>query len=175
MSLQSSFDQAKIGSVFFASNQAAVTLSALSTTATGFILVNPVGSSINIAVLNAQWAFQTAPAAASIVGLAMSPAVSATAVTLTTPINQIQQARLFGSAGTAQAKVCTAATTVGTPVFARIMGGPVAASQISPPYINDQIDGSIILVPGTSVQFAYVTTAAVGLASMTWLEYTPPN
>lgn len=164
---------AKLGQVFFASNQAAVTLSALSTTATGLVLSNPIGSGKNIALISAQWAFQTAPAGASVVGIAMSPGVQATNTTHTTPINQVQMAQLNGTAGVSVARVDSSATTVGTPVFARIMGGPVAASQINPPYINDFIDGAIILVPGTSIQLAYVTTAAVGLGSFTWLEYTP--
>lgn len=167
------FSYTKLGQVFFASNQAAVTLSALSTTATGFILSNPVGSGKNIAVLSVQWAFQTAPAGASVVGIAMSPGPQATNPTHTTPINAVQMGALYGSTGNSVAKVDTAATTVGTPVFARMLGGPVAASQINPPYINDNVDGALILLPGCSIQLAYVTTAAVGLASMTWLEYNP--
>ena len=175
MPLQSTFDQAKLGNVYYAANQAAVTLSGLSTTATGFILVNPVGSTVNLAIMRIQWVFSTAPAGASSVGLAMSPAQSGTAVTLTTPINVIQQARSFGTAGSSQAKVCSAATTVGTPVFVRWLGGPVAASQISPPDLEDDVGGEIILVPGTSVQLAFLTTAAVGYANMTWVEYAQPN
>lgn len=175
MSLQTTFDQAKIGNTYFASNQAAVTLSGLSTTATGLILVNPAGSTVNIAVMTATWAFTTAPAGASIVGWAMSPAPAATAA-LTTPITpNIQQVRLFGTAGNSQARVCSAATTVGTPVWARVMGGPVAAAQINPPFLKDDIDGAIILVPGTSIQLAFLTTAAVGMGSVTWVEYAPPN
>jgi len=165
---------ARQGLVWSASTQAGVTLSALSTTATGLILCNPYGSGKNIAVIQVEWAFTTAPAGASIVGIAMSPAPSSTAVTHTTPINQIQNALTFGSATDSIAKVDTAATTVGTPVFVRTLGGPTAASQITPPYIRDEIQGAIILVPGTSIQLAYVTTAAVGMASITWTEYAPP-
>ena len=165
------FNFNRLGQVFFASNQAVVTLSALATTATGLILSNPPGSGKNIAILNVQWAFQTAPAGASIVGLAMSPAPSSTPVTHGTPINQVQMGALFGTSGSSVAKVDAAATTVGTPIFARIMGGPVAAAQINPPYINDDVGGGLILVPGTSIQLAYVTTAALGLGSITWLEF----
>jgi hypothetical protein len=170
MSLQSTSDAARIGQAFFAATQTAVTLSGLSTTATGLILVNPVGSGKNLSVQTVNWAFSTAPAGASVVGIAMSPAVSATAVTLTTPL-QVQDARLFGTAGTAVGRACSAATTVGTPVWARFLGGPVAASQISPPYIRDDIDGAIVLQPGTSIQLAFLTTAAVGMGSITWTEY----
>lgn len=165
------FSYNRLGQVYFASNQAAVTLSALSTTATGFIISNPWGSGKQMAILTVSWAFQTAPGGASIVGIAMSPAPSSTQVTHGTPINAVQAGVLNGNTGQSVGKVDAAATTVGTPVFARILGGPVAASQINPPYIRDDIDGAIILVPGTSLQLAYVTTAAVGLASAYWLEF----
>lgn len=174
MSLQTTFDQARIGNVYHASNQAAVTLSGLSTTATGLILSNPFGSGKNIGILTVGWMFSTAPGGASVVGLAMSPTVSSTQVTHGTPINAVQNAILAGTQGVVGVgKVDSAATTVGTPVFIRTLGGPVAASQISPPYIRDDIDGSLILPPGTSVQLAFLTTAAVGLGYISWVEYTP--
>jgi hypothetical protein len=165
------YELARQGKVWEACNQAGVTLSALSTTATGLILTNPWGSGVNMALLTAAWAFTTAPAGASVVGLAMSPLPSATAVTHTTPINQIQSGILVGNGTSSRAFVDTAATTVGTPVFIRVLGGPVAASQINPPFIHDVMNGAIILPPGTSLQFAYVTTAAVGMASIAWTEY----
>lgn len=170
MSDVNAYAYSRLGQTYAASNQAGVTLSALSTTATGLILSNPYGSGKMIVLVSAQWAFSTAPGGASIVGIAMSPAVSATQVTHGTPINAVQQATLYGTAGNSVGKVDAAATTVGTPVFIRAMGGPTAASQINPPYINDFIDGQIILPPGTSIQLAYVTTAAVGLGSFTWVE-----
>lgn len=173
MSLQSTQDQAKLGNCYNAANQTAATLSALSTTATGLILVNPYGSGKNLAIITITWGFSTAPGGASVVGIAMSPAQSQTAVTLTTPLT-VQNSLLAGTAGSSGVgKACSAATTVGTPVWLRQLGGPVAASQISPPYFRDDIDGELILVPGTSIQLAYTTTAAVGFGSITWIEYTP--
>lgn len=173
MSLQSTFDQAKSGNVFHAATQTAVTLSGLSTTAVGLILVNPFGSGKNLAVMTIDWAFSTAPAGASVVGIAMSPAQSSTAVTLTTPLT-VQNALLAGtSAASGVGKACAAATTVGTPVYVRFMGGPTASTQITPPYIRDDIDGSLILVPGTSIQLSFLTTAAVGMGSISWVEYIP--
>lgn len=167
------FSLAQQGLIWRAANQAAVTLSALSTTATGLILCNPWGSGRYIALILARWTFSTAPAGASVVGIAMSPAPSSTAVTHTTPINQIQNGILVGNATTSVAKVDTVATTVGTPLFIAPLGGPVAASQISPPFIEAHFDGDLILPPGTSIQLAYLTTAAVGMGSFVWTEYTP--
>jgi len=165
------YELARQGKLWFASNQAAVTLSALSTTATGLILGNPFGSGKNIALLMATWAFSTAPGGASVVGIAMSPAPSSTDVTHTTPINQIQAGILVGNASGSVARVDASATTVGTPLFAMPLGGPVAASQINPPYLEVHVDGAIILPPGTSIQLAYLTTAAVGMGSFFWTEY----
>ncbi len=171
MSLQSTFDQAKLGNVYHAATQAGVTLSGLSVTATGLILSNPYGSGKNLAVMTIVWEYTTAPAGASSIGVAMSPAPSATAVTHTTPVT-VQNALLAGTQGVAGVgKVDSSATTVGTPVFVRFLNGPVAASQISPSYIRDDVDGALILVPGTSIQLAFLTTAALGLGSITWLEY----
>lgn len=174
MSNIATYDLARLGQVYHASTQAGVTLSALSTTATGLILVNPFGSGKNLAVLKINYAPTTAPAGASVVGVAMSPAVSATQVTLTTPLT-VQSSLLKGTSNGAVGKACSAATTVGTPVFVRALGGVVAASSIEPGQIVDYTDGDLILVPGTSIQLAYVTTASVGLASITWIEYTPTS
>ncbi len=172
MSNVATYDLARLGQVYHACTAGAATLSALSTTATGLILVNPFGSGKNLAVLQINYAPTTAPAGASVVGVAMSPAVSATQVTLTTPLS-IRQSLLDGTAGKSVAAACSAATTVGTPVFVRALAGVVAASSITPGQCVDYTDGELILVPGTSIQLAYITTASVGLASISWIEYTP--
>ncbi len=172
MPLQSTQDYAKVGQVYNAHSQAAVTLSGLSTTATGLILVNPFGSGKNLLVNTIVWSASTAPAGASVVGIAVSPAASATQVTLTTPLT-VYNSLIGGAAVAGVGKVCSAATTVGTPVYVRALGGVVAGSSIVPDYIRDDIDGSIILTPGTSLQLAYLTTAAIGMASIQWTEYIP--
>ena len=162
----------RVGQLFMASNQAAVTLSGLSTTATGLILSNPYGSGKNIGIVRTRWAFSTAPGGASVVGWAISPAVSSTQVTHTTPLTAGPYVAQFnGTAGNSVAKLDSAATTVGTPVWAWMLGGPVAASQISPPFLDDWIDGAVILTPGTSIQLAFLTTAAVGLGTVWWTEF----
>ena len=164
------FEYAKLGQVFHASNQQNRTLSALSTTATGLILTNPYGSGKNIALLHVGGAYNTAPAAASEVGIAMSPAVSQTAVTHTSA-EVVRKAVLDGGSGSAVGLVDYAATTVGTPVFVRFLMGVNAASSVLFTYLDAKIDGSLIIPPGASIQLAYVTTAVVGNFSFTWLEY----
>lgn len=165
------FEYAKLGKIFHAANTANATLSALSTTATGFVLSNPYGSGKNIALLQCNGSYNTAPAGASSVGIAMSPAVSTTAVTHTTPL-VVYKAILDGDNGDAVGLADVAATTVGTPVFCRFVGqGVNAASSVVATGFSDQVNGSLIIPPGASIQLAYVTTAVVGLFSMTWLEY----
>jgi hypothetical protein len=46
----------------------------------------------------------------------------------------------------------------------------VAASSISPASYEDQTNGEIILPPGTNLSLSYLTTAAVGIAAITWVE-----
>jgi len=163
-------EYAKLGQVFHASNQQNRTLSALSTTATGLILTNPYGSGKNLALLHVGGAYNTAPAGASEIGIAMSPAVSQTAVTHTSA-EVVRKAVIDGGSGNSVALADYAATTVGTPVFVRFLAGVNAASSVVFTMIDSHIDGSIILPPGTSIQLAYVTTAVVGNFSFTWLEY----
>lgn len=162
------FEYAKKGQVFHAANTANATLSALSTTATGFVLTNPYGSGVNIALLHVGGSHNTATAAAA-VGIAMSPAVSATDVTHTTPLT-VRGALLDGSAGASRGLADVAATTVGTPVFVRFMGGVIGSGTSFSSYDMD-VQGALIIPAGASIQLAYVTTAVVGLFSMTWLEY----
>lgn len=169
MSSQWFLDQARLGNMYHA-NGLSVTLSALSTTATGLILSNPFGSGKNLVIAEIRFQPSTAPAGASVVYLAVSPAVSTTAVTHTTPA-VIHNALTTGSnVNVGVAKADTSATTVGTPVMLRALGSVVAASSVTPDAYVDYTNGQIIVVPGSSVQFAYTTTAAVGHASITWAE-----
>lgn len=160
----------KLGQVFTASTQANATLSAISTTATGLILSNPWGSGKNIAMLEIKGAFSTAQAGAATLGLLASPTPSSTAVTHTTP-GTVQSGILNGNPGRSIAFVDTAATTVGTPVYVRMLASINATSSVVFTFIDDKVNGAIILPPGTSVQLGGITTVIVGNFSYTWLEY----
>jgi hypothetical protein len=166
------FEYSKQGKVFHAANTANATLSALSTTATGFILHNPTGSGVNVAILNVSGTFNTAQAGASSIGIAMAPAPVVADITHTTPL-VVRSAILTGGDGGARAKADTSATTVGTPVFVKHLASVNATSSVVFTRFSEDINGSLILPEGVSIQLAYVTTAAVGLFSMTWLEYKP--
>lgn len=175
MAYPSLFDQAKIGNVYMCSNQAVVTLSGLSTTMTGLALENPAGSGKNLHVLTAIWVPTYALAAASEVGIAT--AGTSTSAQQTANAVQIMPAR-FGSTtsqGNSVAIASSGGTMVGaTPIFIRmLMGGGASlgtSGQENYAIARDDVDGAIIIQPGSSIQLAFVTTANTGLGSFVWME-----
>lgn len=163
-------EQARLGNLYHSCTTGAKTLSTVSTTCTGLALSNPFGSGKLLVVKSAMFAPSTAPAGVALVGLAISPAVIQTAVTHTTP-EVIHNAIMTGSnLGVGVGKADSAATLPNTPVWLRPLASVVAASSITPAKYNEDIDGDIILPPGTHLSFSYLTTAAVGIAALTWAE-----
>jgi len=164
-------EQARLGNVFHACSAGAVTLSTVNATCTGLALSNPFGSGKNLVVKQVRFAPSTAPAGVSVVGLSISPAQIETAVTHTTPA-VIHNALQFGSdKKVGVGKVDVSATLPNTPVWLRPIGGVVAASSIDVGgAYEDDTDGDIILPPGTHLSLSYLTTAAIGIASITWAE-----
>ena len=163
-------DQARLGNMYHACSAGAVTLSTVSTTCTGLALSNAYGSRKLLVVKSVNFAPSTAPAGAAVVGLAIHTAISETAVTHTTPMvihNAIARGNVSGvPAGRADA----AATLPSTPLWLRPMAAVVAASSISPANYTDYTNGTIIIPPGGCLSLSYLTTAAVGIASVTWVE-----
>ena len=163
-------EQARLGNMFHASSAGAVTLSTLSTTCTGLALSNSPGSNKLLVVKKVCFAPSTAPAGAAVVGIAIHTALSETATTHTTPMvihNAIAKGNVSGSsAGRADA----AATLASTPLWLRAMASVVAASSITPTNYTDETNGDIIIAPGGCLSLSYLTTAAVGIASITWVE-----
>jgi hypothetical protein len=154
--------------IFMASTQAGVaTSTALSTTQTGFTLTNPLGSGKCLEVLQIRGALTTAPAAIATVVLAAG-ALHATAVTQTTPLT-VRNAN-FGVTKTGAGLAASAVTLPAAPVVVRGLGGPVATGSVSQPQIVDNVDGAIVLAPGTSLNINSLTTAISGVWSMTWRE-----
>lgn len=155
------------GLLFMASLQAAVALSTLSATATGFVLTNPNGSAKNLVLLDIAIALATAPAGISNIHLAYG-LKSATAVTQTTPLT-VRSGLLEGAVGVGLA--ASAATLPAAPVAIRpIGGGPVATGSVNAPFIRDEVKGAIIIPPGSSLSLGYLTTAISVVAGMVWAE-----
>lgn len=164
------FEQARLGKLYHACTTGAVTLSTVSATCTGLSLENPIGSRKNLVLKRATFVPSTAPAGAAVVGLAVSPAVASSAVTHTTPA-VIHNAIATGSnLNVGVAKADSSSTLPAAPVWLRPLGSVVAASSVSPATYNEEINGEIILPPGTNISFSYLTTAAVGIAAFIWAE-----
>jgi hypothetical protein len=175
MAYPSLFDQAKLGNVYMACNQAEVTLTGLATTMTGLGLMNPAGSGKNLHLLTAMWCSDYPGTAKRSVGIATA-GVSTSAQPTTNAV-QILNSRLISttSSGGSVALATSGATMVGaTPVMVRMLyAGAInlgTNGQSSQFVARDDVDGAIIIPPGGSIQLAFVTTADTGLGSFVWME-----
>jgi len=163
-------EQARLGNMYNACSTGAVTLSTVSATCTGLALSNNYGSGKLLVVRQVRFAPSTAPAGAAVVGLAINAAIYTAAVTHTTPI-VIHNAIATGSnLDTGVGRVDSAATLPAAPVWLRPLASVVAGSSITPAMYVDETNGSIILPPGANLSLSYLTTAAVGIASISWVE-----
>jgi hypothetical protein len=160
------------GKVFVAANVSAKSVIAVTTGMTGVILYNPVGSNKKLIIADASFVWTTAPAAVHNIGLALAAPNPTVPSSLTAIGSGVLAADGSGNAGSAVARAYDAATLPVAPVIVRWMGGAVYGSGVgeSPYSIMDHVDGSIILVPGAVMTFAAVTTTAVGMGSVTWIE-----
>jgi hypothetical protein len=163
-------EQARLGKMYHACSAGAVTLSTVNATCTGLSLSNQWGSGKLLVIKQVDFVPSTAPAGAAVVGLAIHTALSATETTHTTPMvihNAIAKGNVSSSAA---GKADASSTLASTPLWLRPMGAVVAASSLSPSKYTDQTDGTIIIPPGGALSLSYLTTAAVGIASITWVE-----
>lgn len=155
--------------VFTAANQAGQALStALSTTQTGFTLTNPVGSGVNLIILQIRVIFTTAPAGIASVVAAANVNPIAAAVTQTTPLT-VRSAKL-GSSQQPAGLAASAVTLPAAPVVVRGLGGPVATGSVSQMQVVDDVDGALALTPGTALSINCLTTAISAITSITWAE-----
>ncbi len=162
----------RAGQLFTGANVASATVVAVSTTATGVILYNPVGSNRTLYIVDGGFAWVTAPAAVHNLGWA-SMAPNITTPTGLTPIGSgVQSCQGTGNAGSSVAQMYGAATLPAAPVMRRIFGGAVYGSGVgeSPYSIIDYVDGALAVPPGGAIVFAAVTTSLAGLGFMSWIE-----
>ena len=155
------------GNVWSASNQAAQAVSvALATTYTGFCLSNPLGSVVDLILLQVSWAVTVAPA--GIASLHLIGGFSATTnVTHTAPITTLTNNHF--NQGTPIAKVDSQAT-IPTPVYlTHLSSGNTAAALPAAGTNIYYAEGQWVLPPGAFIAIGALT-AATGLFSMTWEE-----
>ncbi len=168
----SMYEASRIGTLFWAANQAAVTTTvALATTYTGLLLYNPVGNNRDLIVRAINFKLSVAPAAISSLGI-MGGYVSTGGVTAhTTPLvygTAIWPCNL-GSSATPTALVDSAATIVAPKFIWPLSGGFTAATLYpdSAAFIDSQ--GAFILQPGAYVAI-FTLTVSVGFGSIIWEE-----
>lgn len=152
------------GNVYTACNQAVVTAgTALTATGVTYHLVNPVGSGINMVLLQTAITLVTDSTPGSIVYAAtMASLTDATAGTPLTVYNTL----LNGGSGIGLAKSAT--TLPAVPVAIRpFVTGETAAGIVS---LTDHVDGAIVLCPGSTLSLQGITIVATFLASMVWEE-----
>lgn len=163
----------RAGQQFCAANVAAKSVVAVSTTATGVILYNPIGSNKTLYIMDAGFSWTTVPGAVHNLGWAIMAPTTPTAPTGLTAIGSgVQDCRGFGNAGTSVAQAYDAATLPVAPVMRRVVGGAAWGSSVgvSPFQLIDYIDGSLAVPAGGAFVFAAVTTTLVGIGSVTWIE-----
>lgn len=159
------------GKLYYAANQAAATWSvALNTTHTGFVVYNPITSTVNLSILAVSFALSVAPAGIAHIGL-FGGGNTAGIATHTTPLTP---AGLYLGQAAGQAGADAAATLVGTPVWLMpFMGGFTAGALPSTSPVVIDIGGAITVPPGYYCGVGALT-AAVGFAGMWWEEVPRP-
>ncbi len=163
------FDQARLGNVYHSHNTTAGEVKVLSATCTGLVLENPHGSGKILVMKSAQFANSTLAAIAE-VGLVVSTSVS-TVVSATTTATVIHNAKLQGSnIDTGAGKAYSIATLATTPVWYRSMGSVELSGSVESGINEANLDGDTLIMPGTYIALATLTTARTGLCSFTWAE-----
>ncbi len=164
-------EQARLGKMYYACNQAAATVTLINTsTTTGFVLSNPWGSGKKLVIKDAMFAYTTVPTATAIVFLAVSAAPSMVAHASTTALT-VYGCDGGGAATSNAARAYSATTTPNLPVYSRILGySPTTPATTGALTFKDEVNGALILVPGSYVQVSYITTAPVGITYMSWAE-----
>ena len=159
-------NQALRGNMYHAADTVAVTLTAINATCTGIILENPSASSVNLIVEKFRFVHITDPGVGSLC-LEVQPAVSSTALTSTTPMTIENGLNRGTDVGVGQARAYSAATLPAAPVRLLAMGSSGAAEYADSPL---DVMGTLIVVPGMTINLGFLAFAAVGLASVSWAE-----
>ena len=153
------------GRVYCACSQAAVTWgTALTGTAVTYTLYNPVGSGVNLSLLQTSISQITGSTAGTLVYAAnVNPnaAAPATNTSLT-----VRNAKLDMGGGVAQ--VYSVTTLPAAPVAIRVLGYAITAAGVGS--FTDYVDGAIMVAPNTAITIQGITIVGTGLVSMAWEE-----
>ena len=153
------------GRLYCAANQAEVTYgTALTATAVTFTLYNPIGSPVDLSLLQIGIATRTSSTAGHLL-LAANVNNTAAAPATNTELT-IRNCKLDGSAG--YAKVYSATTLPAAPVaiLALLSMGVTVTGEGN--FVD--VDGAITLGPNTAVTVQGITVVGTGILSMVWEE-----
>jgi hypothetical protein len=161
-----------LNGLIFGATFASAATAAASATATGaFALFNPSNSGKNLVLLDALASLTTVVAATTVlqIGYQPIPNQTPTAQTATTVISNL----LVGSGNLSVAKALTAGTVVGAPTatvrsFASFYMDLAAGDQVTS--VRDQLDGALIIAPGSTVAIVSVANTPTINLSLTWAE-----
>jgi hypothetical protein len=164
------YEAVKLGRVYVVANQAAVALTAaFATTYTGLLISNPVGSNVNLVMMNVAFSLSVVASAATVIGL-MTGANPTTAIAAgLTPRNRL----IGGAAGVARASAScdlTGAVPVLEQPIAQVGTLATTGTQIGNVASLD-LEGSMIVTPGGYVAiYSFAANTAVALCSFMWEE-----
>lgn len=158
------------GKVFVAANVSAKSVIAVTTAMTGVILYNPAGSGKKFLIVDVGWVYTTAPGAIHNLGLALAAPNVTVPATLTAIGSGVLAADGSGNAGNSVARAYDAATLPVAPVAVKWFNGTLATGGVGNYSAIEKIDGTLALVPGAVLCFTVVTTTAVGMGSVSWIE-----
>jgi hypothetical protein len=158
------------GKVFSAPNQAVKALTTLSTTYTGNLVWNPIGSGVNVILLQCAVALASAPGGISTIqhqGIGFVQATAPSSNTANTVYNNF-----LGNTTVGLGVSYNISTLPTAPVVVRAIGAGVNATGSATVigFVLDDIAGSLILSPGTYCGLGYITTVASVVASYHWCE-----
>lgn len=163
------YEACRQGNLYLASNQAGVAAPAgLTTASLNFTLHNPLGSGVNLVLLNISGQATLDPAADAAVWLVANPTLNQVAPATVTALT-VRNALLGNAAGKGLAY--STATLAAAPVVIRPLAGVpwATAAGFAQVYINDDVAGSIIIPP--SIYVSIQASAAITLAAaMIWEE-----
>lgn len=159
------------GNIYYCVNSAAQALSLTGTTTyTGLVVYNNVGSTKSLAILNVSYAVTVAETGVGGIIL-FSQAVAGSIPSLTTT-NVSCLSGLGNGSASPNAKIASSCTLAANPIFLKPM--------ISVPWVtgtaqaaftyNEDIGGQLMIPPGGAVGIVAVTTALTGIGYISWEE-----
>lgn len=162
------YETMRSGASFYAANQAAQAVSvALTTTYTGLLLYNPVGSNKILVPNKVKFALSVAPVAISTMGLLTGSAATGgvTAQTTALTIGSTQ----IGNASRPSVAVALSAATIVTPTVLAPLWDGFTAGALPAPTLPVDLEGVFGILPGGFIGI-YALTAVTGLGWISWEE-----